>query len=284
MARLSWLNIYLTMSSEKRIYYVYAYLRSKNSERGPKYSPYYIGKGCGQRAFNKKRAIAAPADKSFIVFLEEGLTETEAFALEKYAVSLYGRIDKGMGILWNMTDGGEGCSGVIMSEETRAKIARALTGKKRPPEVIKKMAKGRTGILHTEETKRKMSESRRGKKKGPHSDAAKQRISEGKAKYEYEVTDPNGNTYMTRSLNMLCKEHGLLQSHMSATARGEMNGYKGWKVRIVQNLQAASSGNEPSHHWHTSDEVTAQRKERKRLYDKDRYDRRKVDDEGQVLY
>ena len=258
------------MPSEKRIYYVYAYLRSKNSERGPKYSPYYIGKGCGQRAFGKKRAIAAPVDKSFIVFLEEGLTETEAFVLERYAIGLYGRIDKGTGVLWNMTDGGEGCSGLIMPQETRAKIARALTGRKRPPEVIEKMAKGRTGILHTEETKRKMSESRRGKKKGPHSDAAKRRISEGKAKYEYEVTDPDGNAYMTRSLNMLCKEHGLLQSHMSATARGEMNSYKGWKVRIVQDLQVVSSGNEPSHHWHTSDEVKAQRKERKRLYDKAR--------------
>jgi hypothetical protein len=268
------------MSSEKRIYYVYAYLRSKDSERGPKYSPYYIGKGCGQRAFGAKRAIAAPVDKSFIVFLEEGLTETEAFALEKYAVGLYGRIDKGMGILWNMTDGGEGCSGVMMSKETRAKIARALTGKKRPPEVIEKIAKGRTGILHTDETKRKMSESRRGKKKGPHSDAAKQKISEGKAKYEYEVTDPDGNTYTTRSLNMFCKGHGLLQSHMSATAHGERNSYKGWQVRIVQDLRSIPSEDQLDRQWHASDEMKARKKEQKRLYDKARYEQRKVNGEG----
>lgn len=268
------------MPPEKRIYYVYAYLRSKDSERGPKYSPYYIGKGCGQRAFSAKRAIAAPADKSFIVFLEEGLTETEAFAVEKYAVGLYGRIDKGMGILWNMTDGGEGCSGVMMSEETRAKIARALTGQKRPPEVIEKMAKGRTGILHTEETKRKMSESRRGKKKGPHSDAAKQKISESKGKYEYKITDPDGNTYTTRSLNMFCKGHGLLQSHMSATARGEVNAHKGWTVSIVQDLRAVPGQDELERQWHTTDEARARKKEQKRLYDKNRYERRKVDDDG----
>jgi hypothetical protein len=274
MAKLQWLDIHLTMLSEKSIYYVYAYLRGKDSERGPKYSPYYIGKGCGQRAFGKKRAIAAPVDKSFIVFLDEGLTETEAFALEKYAVSLYGRVDKGTGILWNMTDGSEGCSGLIMPEETRAKIARALTGRKRPPEVIERMAKGRTGILHTEETKRKMSESRRGKKRGPHSDAAKQKISEGKAKYEYEVTDPNGHIYLTRSLNMLCKEYGLCQSHMSAAARGEASGYKGWQVRIVRDLRAIPSENELDHQWHTSDEVKAQRKEQKRLYDKARYEQK----------
>jgi hypothetical protein len=268
------------MPSGKRIYYVYAYLRSKDSERGPKYSPYYIGKGCGQRAFSAQRAIAAPADKSFVVFIEEGLTEAEAFTLEKYAVGLYGRIDKGMGILRNMTDGGEGCSGAMRSEETRAKIARARTGKKQSPEVIEKIAKSRTGILHTEETKRKMSESMRGKKRGPHSDAVKQKISEGKAKYEYKITDPNGNTYTTRSLNMFCKEHDLLQSHMSATAREEANSYKGWQARIVQDLRPILSEDQLDRQWHASDEVKARKKEQKRLYDKARYEQRKVDGEG----
>lgn len=262
------------MPAEKRIYYVYAYLRSKDSEHGPKYSPYYIGKGCGQRAFNTKRAIAAPADKSFIVFLEEGLTEQEAFALEKYAVSIYGRIDKGTGILWNLTDGGEGCSGVIMPAETRAKIAKSRIGKKHPPEVIEKIAKNRKGILHTEETKRKMSKSRRGKKRGPHSDEARQRISSAKTKYKYEITDPHGNTYVTCNLNMFCKDHGLLQSHMSATARGEMNSYKGWHARIIQDIRSTPSKNEPDHLWLTSEDVKAQRKEQKRLYDKARRERR----------
>lgn len=262
------------MKAEERIYYVYAYLRSEDSERGQKYSPYYIGKGCGQRAFNKRRSIAAPVDNSLIVFLEEGLTEKEAFALEKYAVSLYGRIDKGTGILWNMTDGGEGCSGLVMPEETRAKIARSLTGRKRPPEVIEKMAKSRKGFLHTEETKRKMSKSRRGKKKGPHSDATKQKISKSKARYEYEIIDPNGNIYTTRSLNMFCKEHGLRQSHMSAIARGEASSHKGWRVRIIQDLQIADGENALNDQWLTSEEVKTQRKERKRLYDKARHQRR----------
>jgi hypothetical protein len=268
------------MPSEKRIYYVYAYLRSKDSERGPRHSPYYIGKGCRQRAFNTKRAIAAPADKSLIVFLEEGLTEKEAFALEKYAVALYGRIDKGTGFLWNMTDGGEGCAGVIMPEETRAKIAKSLTGRKRPPEVIEKISQSKFGFRHTEETKKKMSESRRGKKKGPHSDEAKRKISKAKAKYKYEITDPHGNTYTTHSLNMFCKDHGLLQSHMSSTARGEMSSYKGWRACIIQEIQAAHDDSKPDCSWLTSDEVKAQRKERKRLYDKARHERMKAQDDG----
>ena len=81
---------------------------------------------------------------------------------------------------------------------------------------------------------------------------------------------------MTRSLNMFCKDHGLLQSHMSAIARGEMNSYKGWQARIIQDVQAVPSGNEPDHSWLTSEEVKAQRKEQKRLYDKARYERMKA--------
>jgi hypothetical protein len=266
------------MSQQNRSYYVYAYLRSRDSERGPRLSPYYIGKGSGHRAYGKKRSIAKPSDNSYIVFLEEGLTECEAFALEKYAIALYGRIDKGEGILWNMTDGGEGCSGVIMSQETRDKIAQSLMGRKRPRSVTEKMLQSRAGFRHSEETKRKMSKTRKGMKRQPHTPESKLKISQNKAKYEYEITDPDGNTYITRSLNWFCKDHGLHQAHMSATAHGGANGYKGWQVRIIQDLRADPGGNQSDCQWHTSDEVKAQRKEQKRLYDKARRERIKAED------
>ena len=38
------------MTQDSRIFYVYAFLRSSASNAGPKLSPYYIGKGQGQRA------------------------------------------------------------------------------------------------------------------------------------------------------------------------------------------------------------------------------------------
>jgi hypothetical protein len=267
------------MSQQNRSYYVYAYLRSKDSERGPRLSPYYIGKGSKRRAYETKRSIARPTDSSYIVFLEEGLTEKEAFALEKYAVALYGRIDKGEGILWNMTDGGDGCSRVIMSQETRDKIANSLTGRKRPRSVIEKIIQARAGFRHSEETKRKMSKTRAGRKRQPHTPESKLKISQGKAKYEYEIIDPDGNTYTTKSLNQFCKNHGLLQSHMSATARGETNGYKGWQARIIQDLRATSAGSESPDQWCISAEARAQKKEHKRLYDKARYERKKADAE-----
>lgn len=224
------------MSAKESNYYVYAYLRSRDSDSGPRYSPYYIGKGCGSRAFSSKRSAPAPVDKSFIVFLQEGMTEQDAFNLEKYAISLYGRIDNGSGMLRNLTDGGEGSSGLMMSETAKEKIAQSLTGRKRPPDVVERVTKARLGFRHSQETKEKMSRTRTGRKRKPHTRETKQRISQGKVKYEYEIVDPKGEIYTTCSLNAFCKEHGLHQAHMSATAHCKANGYKGWTARILRKL------------------------------------------------
>jgi hypothetical protein len=100
------------MIKDPHRFYVYAYLRNKDSSHGKRLTPYYIGKGHGKRAFHAPgRRAPTPKDKSYIVFMEEGLTETEAFALETYSIALYGRIDMNTGTLRNMTDGGEGGSG-----------------------------------------------------------------------------------------------------------------------------------------------------------------------------
>ena len=95
-------------------YYVYLYLREDGT-------PYYVGKGRNKRAFqNWGRRMKPPSDKSRIVFHSENLTEDQAFALEKELIAQYGRKDKGTGILRNLTDGGEGASGYVHSDEAKA--------------------------------------------------------------------------------------------------------------------------------------------------------------------
>ena len=98
------------------IYYVYAYIRKSDN------TPYYIGKGKGDRATKKHSNVTKPKDKSKIIFLEINLSEEMAFDLERTYISLLGRKNLGTGILLNRTDGGEGSSGYKPSEKTLEKL------------------------------------------------------------------------------------------------------------------------------------------------------------------
>jgi hypothetical protein len=129
-------------------FYTYAFL-------GTHGSPYYIGKGCGGRAWDGKSSGGRrpPRDASRILILKKDLAEEEAFRHEIYMISVLGRKDLGKGILRNLTDGGEGISGRILDEETKIKIGEAQRGEKNH----------RHGKSLSEEHKRKMSESLRGR-------------------------------------------------------------------------------------------------------------------------
>lgn len=172
-------------------FYTYAYLREDRT-------PYYIGKGSGKRIYSKKdRTVNLPKDKSKIIFLKQNLTEKESFKHEKYMITVFGRKDLGTGILHNRTAGGEGCSGMVHSEDIKLKIKTSNLGKKHTEKSKKKMSeakkgntnrKGKTlseetkrkigakskGRTHSEETRKKISESNKGKK---HSEYSKKKMS-----------------------------------------------------------------------------------------------------------
>ncbi len=165
-------------------YYVYAYIR-------PDGTPYYIGKGHGNRAYEKHKHIPVPKDKSRIVKLHENMSEKEAFAKEIELIKHYGRKNNGTGILLNSTDGGEGTSGRIQTAETRQKISEALTGEKHPmygkklsDETLQKMSEAKTGKKHSAETRRKLREANTGEKNPffgkKHSAETLQKMSEAK--------------------------------------------------------------------------------------------------------
>ena len=99
-------------------FYTYAYLRSTDSNSGKAGTPYYIGKGQGDRAWERhtsrnNEVNSTPKDKSNIVIMETNLSEIGALALERFYIMWYGRKDIGTGILINLTNGGEGVSGRV---------------------------------------------------------------------------------------------------------------------------------------------------------------------------
>jgi len=225
------------------VFYVYAYLRQDGS-------PYYIGKGKGNRAWKKHRGHNPPKDKSRIIIWESNLTEAEAFALEKTLIWWFGRKDNKTGILKNLTDGGEGPSGHIHTPETRAKMSKAQTGKTPSPETKAKISAAMTGKMTGEkhhmygktpspETKAKLSAANTGQKKSPETKA---KLSEAKTgekhhmygRTTYELTNPEGNTYIVGGgFTKWCKDMNLNPGNMIQVALEKAKHHKGWTARIL---------------------------------------------------
>jgi hypothetical protein len=112
-------------------FYVYQWLRTDGT-------PYYIGKGQTNRAFDKRRRYIPPTIDR-IQIIKDNLTEQQAFDLEIKLIAKYGRKEFG-GILRNKTEGGEGPS---LPQSTKDKLSKIFKGKKKHYTVWNK---GKTGL------------------------------------------------------------------------------------------------------------------------------------------
>jgi hypothetical protein len=122
--------------------YVYRHIRLDKNV------PFYIGIGTDE-LFGRSRErcrrsklwnkIAAKTEHRVEILFED-LTWEEAKQKEIEFIALYGRLDKGLGTLANLTDGGDGTLGVIVSKEKRELFSRVHSGKVTSSEVREKIS------------------------------------------------------------------------------------------------------------------------------------------------
>ena len=152
------------------MYYCYLYIDpSRNNE------PIYVGKGSGGRAYhhlklkrvnpfiNRLKSMKKIGVEPIIKFLCKDVDEEFAFFCEQEAINWYGRKDLGKGPLLNLTDGGEGSSGVKWSEESKARLRLSQLGKKLSEEHKIKLSVVLKGRVISEEHRAKISKGHMGK-------------------------------------------------------------------------------------------------------------------------
>ena len=159
-----------------RQHFLYRHIRLDKNE------PFYIGIGTVQeRDLNNKRQriyyrrayeetgrnniwhnIINKTDYEVEILLE---SDDYEFIKQKEIefIKLYGRIDLNNGILSNLTNGGEGTNGVILSDEFKYNCSQRMKGIKFSEETKRKMSESRKGIKCLDETKNKISKSNKGK-------------------------------------------------------------------------------------------------------------------------
>lgn len=150
-------------------FYTYLWLREDGS-------PYYVGKGSGNRAYiSRGHVVVCPPHARIVIHPAE--SESEAFDTEVSLVWYYGRKDLGTGILRNLTNGGEGgIQGIKPSEETRKKMKEARIGRKLSAATRLKISMAVAGKKRTEETIRRISEGHKGTNLGNRNAAGPQTV------------------------------------------------------------------------------------------------------------
>lgn len=133
------------------------------------YEIFYVGIGK-----NEKRAYSQFSRNAFwkniiakteyqVEIIARPKTWEDCCELEQLLILEYGRADLKTGTLVNLTSGGEGVVGNVLSNEVKKKLSIAFTGRKHSNETKAKMSLAGIGRVTSNETKAKLSLAKKGK-------------------------------------------------------------------------------------------------------------------------
>lgn len=209
------------------------------------YEPFYVGKGKGYRIknttldlrtnyFKTKKIKKLNRNNIEIIKIKlfENIDNDEAIQKEIMLIKTIGRRNLNMGPLVNLTDGGEGLSGFVYTEETLKKRSKSQTGEgngffghKHTEENKKKhslLVRGKShpmyGKKHTEESIKKLKEHRKNK-------ISNDIIKESCQKFNKSVLMFNLNMDFIKefsSVKECSKETGINESIISKCCRGDI--------------------------------------------------------------
>ena len=174
----------------KNKFYVYALLdprkkgKFKYGQYTFEYEPFYIGKGFNNRINqhleswslkfrnfknNKIKSIVKCGLKPITIKILKSLSEEDSFKNEINLISLIGRYDLKEGPLTNLTEGGEGVAGRIITEEFRNNQSKVMKEYFKDNPIPNKTRKKISKVLlskkmkRSDETKRKIGEANKGR-------------------------------------------------------------------------------------------------------------------------
>lgn len=225
--------------------YLYRHIRLDKNE------PFYIGIGTSKyynRAYrNKNRSnlwkrIANKSEYEVEILLDN-LTWDEACKKEKEFIALYGRKDLKTGCLANMTDGGDGAINLIVSKETREKVAEANRRRIFTEEDRKNMSIRYTGRVKSEETRKKLSNSLKNSEKFKksiklksekykgfkHSEESKRKMGKSKCKKVIQKTLEGEFVKIWDSAKQIQRETLYSQGNISRCCNKDYNTSYGFK-------------------------------------------------------
>lgn len=181
--------------------------------------PFYVGKGFDRRwqahfkesnlkrdpnkhKVNKIKKLLGLGYKKedFVKIFESGLSEEEAVSKEREHISKIGRNDLNLGPLTNMTDGGDGVSGRIYTQEQRKALSLRMKGEKHP----------NFRRIFSKEELENMSISHR--------------------LFEFKIISPQKEIFFSQGLRQFARDHNLNNSALYDVANGRYYSYKGWVV------------------------------------------------------